>query len=104
MSLKVTRWWWVRHAPVPNMEGVLYGASDVDCDTSNSRAFERLAKVLPKKAFWVMSTLSRTHQTANAIRAAGLKFQTPAIFAGIDEQQFGDWQGLKWSEMEEKDN
>jgi hypothetical protein len=31
----VTRWWWVRHAPVPNPERRCYGQSDMDCDVSN---------------------------------------------------------------------
>ena len=31
----VTRWWWVRHAPVPNPEGRCYGQFDKDCDVSN---------------------------------------------------------------------
>ena len=31
----ITRWWWVRHAPVPNPEARCYGQSDKDCDVSN---------------------------------------------------------------------
>ena len=26
-----TRWWWVRHAPVPD-GGFIYGQRDLDCD------------------------------------------------------------------------
>ena len=39
----VTRWWWVRHAPVPNPEARCYGQSDKDCDVSNRALFEHQA-------------------------------------------------------------
>ena len=101
--VKPTRWWWIRHAPVIGMEGVLYGDSDVACDTTNQKAFENLAKILPVDAFWMTSHLSRTHQTADAIRNAGLNFSNPIIEANLGEQNFGDWQGLSWDEMEKLD-
>ena len=34
-----TRWWWIRHAPVPGAEGRLNGQRDIDCDTSDAAAF-----------------------------------------------------------------
>ena len=40
----VTRWWWVRHAPVPNPERRCYGQSDKDCDVSNEELFRHQAK------------------------------------------------------------
>ncbi len=95
-----TRWWWVRHAPVVGLDGVLYGSDDVSCDTTDSKAFRRLASQLPVDAFWIRSHLLRTHQTAEAIRKAGLKFPTPVIEAQLGEQDFGDWQGLSWGQME----
>ena len=48
----VTRWWWVRHAPVPNPERRCYGQSDMDCDVSNEALFRHQAKLLPKGAVW----------------------------------------------------
>src|ERR1700730_13422959 len=48
----VTRWWWVRHAPVPNPEARCYGQSDKDCDVSNQALFEHQARLLPKGAVW----------------------------------------------------
>ena len=33
-----TRWWWVRHAPVRNDGGNIYGQSDLACDTSEDPA------------------------------------------------------------------
>jgi len=104
MTATVTTWWWVRHAPVVGLDGVLYGADDVPCDTSNRPAFERLAAILPDHAHWLTSHLSRTHQTADAIRAAGLDFPAPQIEAQLGEQDFGDWQGRTWAEMEQRDS
>ena len=95
-----TRWWWVRHAPVPDMQGILYGSDDVPCDTSDRAAFVHLASVLPADAHWMTSHLSRTHHTANAIREAGLDFPEPVIEPHLGEQNFGDWQGQSWTGME----
>ena len=103
MSSTTTRWWWVRHAPVPDMQGVLYGSDDVPCDTSDYRSYQNLAAVLPADAYWLTSHLSRTHHTATAIRAAGLDFPEPVIEEHLGEQDFGDWQGRRWSEMEQLD-
>ena len=104
MSSTTTRWWWVRHAPVPDMQGVLYGSDDVPCDTSDYQSYENLAAVLPADAYWLTSHLSRTHHTARAIREAGLDFPEPVIEEHLGEQNFGDWQGRRWSEMEQLDS
>ncbi len=102
----VTRWWWVRHAPVTANEGRVYGKCDWPCDTSDAAAFGRLAALLPDRATWVVSGLQRTHQTAGAIVAAGLP--GPRQFPGHDvlvepdlnEQDFGDWQGMSFADLE----
>jgi len=98
----VTRWWWVRHAPVPSVVGTIYGANDVPCDTSDAESFGHLARALPGDALWLTSHLSRTQKTAAAIRAAGLDFPEPVIEEHLGEQSFGDWQGFTWKEMEAK--
>jgi broad specificity phosphatase PhoE len=92
----VTRWWWIRHAPVPD-GGRIYGQGDVSCDCSDAEIFAILAAELPADAVWVTSNLVRTKETAAAILAAD-----PAKFAGIElravpdlaEQHLGEWQGL----------
>jgi broad specificity phosphatase PhoE len=91
-----TRWWWIRHAPVHVDEGRIYGQSDLPCDCSDARVFSGLAALLPRKAIWVTSHLARTHQTANAIRAAGDFEELPELQQHRDfaEQHLGDWQGL----------
>jgi broad specificity phosphatase PhoE len=90
-----TRWWWVRHAPVRNDGGNIYGQTDIACDTSDVEVFEAVAKILPRGAIWVSSNLMRTHQTAEAIWAAG--FPRPARMAqeaAFAEQHLGQWQGM----------
>ena len=90
-----TRWWWVRHAPVREDNGCIYGQEDLGCDTSDRVVFEAVAKVLPRGAFWVASNLKRTHQTAQAIWATG--FPKPAVMpqeAAFAEQNLGEYQGM----------
>lgn len=99
----VTRWWWVRHAPVVDQEGIIYGANDVLCDTTDRQSFEGLASRLPADAVWLTSHLSRTHRTANAIGDAGLNFPPPIQERNLGEQDFGDWQGSTWDGMRSAD-
>ena len=66
----------MRHAPVRSDGGNIYGQKDIDCDTSDREVFEAVAKILPRNAVWYASNLKRTHQTAEAIWAAG--FPKPA--------------------------
>ena len=65
-----TRWWWVRHAPVTETNGRVYGSTDPNCDTDNPEAYRALHAILPMEAHWVTSHLRRTKQTAAAIAAA----------------------------------
>jgi alpha-ribazole phosphatase len=91
----VTRWWWVRHAPVRNDGGNIYGQTDIACDTGDVEVFEAVAKILPRNAVWVASNLKRTHQTAQALWDAG--FPRPANMAkeaDFAEQNLGRWQGM----------
>jgi alpha-ribazole phosphatase len=91
----VTRWWWVRHAPVRNDGGNIYGQTDIACDTGDREVFLAVAKILPRNAVWYASNLMRTHQTAEAIWAAG--FPRPAAMtknAAFAEQNLGRWQGM----------
>ncbi|WP_374446288.1 histidine phosphatase family protein [Stella sp.] len=98
----VTRWWWVRHAPVRVNDGRIYGQTDHPCDCSDRPLFEALAQRLPDDAIWVTSTLLRTVQTADALRAAGATGPDPLREPAFVEQSFGDWQGLKYAELQEK--
>ncbi len=96
----VTRWWWVRHAPVVGHDGRIYGSDDVPADTNDPESYAALAQNLPADAVWVTSHLSRTHVTADAIGAAGLEHGARAIEPGLGEQNFGDWQGMTYDELD----
>ena len=99
---RVTRWWWVRHAPVPNPEARCYGQSDKDCDVSNQALFEHQAKLLPRGAVWYASNLLRARKTAEQLAKAGAEMDRLNIDADLAEQHFGDWQGLTYVEIAEK--
>ncbi|MEA2804529.1 MAG: alpha-ribazole phosphatase, partial [Rhodospirillaceae bacterium] len=98
----VTRWWWVRHAPVPNPEARCYGQSDKDCDVSNQALFEHQAKLLPKGAVWYASNLLRARKTAEHLAKAGADMDKLNIDPDLAEQHFGEWQGLTYVEIAEK--
>jgi broad specificity phosphatase PhoE len=90
-----TRWWWVRHAPVREDNGCIYGQSDLNCDTGDRVVFEAVGKILPRNAVWYASTLKRTHQTAEAIWAAGFpRPDTMPHEKAFAEQHLGEWQGM----------
>ena len=94
-SVVATRWWWVRHAPVREDNGCIYGQKDLGCDCSDGVVFSAVGKILPRDAVWYASNLKRTHQTADAIWAAG--FPKPASMtheALFAEQHLGEWQGM----------
>jgi broad specificity phosphatase PhoE len=57
--------------------------------------FEAVGKILPRNAVWYASNLKRTHQTADAIWAAG--FPRPATMVrepALAEQHLGEYQGM----------
>lgn len=95
-----TRWWLVRHAPVPNPEARCYGQTDVACDTTNAQAFQNLAARIPRQAVWVATPLSRTQRTMAAIHAArGTSADPLHLEPLLKEQNFGDWQGRTYAEI-----
>jgi alpha-ribazole phosphatase len=87
-----TRWWWIRHAPVPNSVRI-YGQEDVDCDCSSQEVFAALANELPRDAVWLTSNLTRTQKTAAAILAAMKHAAETVEVADFAEQHLGEWQG-----------
>ncbi len=110
---RVTRWWWIRHAPVTAHAGRIYGQDDLPADCTDAALFAALAGHLPEDAVWVASHLRRTHETAAAIGAAlrgamtrGADWQPPAleIEPAFAEQHFGEWQGLTNEELQARRN
>src|SRR5215813_7628270 len=93
-----TRWWWIRHAPVPD-GGKIYGQSDLDCDCTDGEIFSVLARELPHDAVWITSNLARTHQTAAAILQAAVDGRhaaaKPIAIPELAEQHLGEWQGME---------
>jgi len=62
--------------------------------------FDAVGRILPRDAVWIASKLQRTHQTAQAIWAAG--FPKPDAMpheADLNEQHLGDWQGMNRAEF-----
>lgn len=95
-----TRWWWIRHAPVQDHGGRIYGQNDLPANCADSALFEALATALPHRALWLTTPLARTRQTAEALMAAGAP--VPAELrqeAAFLEQHFGEWQGLTYAEL-----
>lgn len=95
-----TRWWWIRHAPVPGAPGRIHGQADVDCDTSDIDAFAAVRRRLPEGAVYVVSPLKRTRKTHAVLTGGALPTCVEDDFA---EQSFGAWQGLSWKEMQARD-
>ena len=98
---RATRFWWVRHARVPEVADRMYGSLDVDCETTDAARFEGVAARLPANAVWVTSPLARTRQTAEALVAAGAP--EPRLWLEPDpdvaELDFGDYNGMTHLEL-----
>jgi alpha-ribazole phosphatase len=99
LGTPVTRWWWLRHAPVPDPGNRITGRLDLPCDTSDSDWFAALAARLPRNAVLVESGLMRCGQTIGALEAAGLALPQPIVEPALQEQDFGRWQGRTWSDL-----
>lgn len=102
--MTITRFWVIRHAIVAeNARAILYGTLDVAlCPTSlieQAPMYHALAARLPRPAHWIVTPLSRTSRTAEAIFAAGYPpaplHQEPHLI----EQRLGDWQGLVHADL-----
>ncbi len=94
-----TRFWWIRHAPVPEVKHMMYGSLDLDCDCSDEPLFRSVAAKLPKNALWVTSHLKRTRQTADALIAAGAHCQDMIEDRDIAEMDFGSLSGKTHKEL-----
>lgn len=99
-----TRFWLIRHALVDeNSRGILYGVMDVAlCETTlleQEPMYRSLAQRLPRPATWLVTPLSRTRRTAEAIFAAGYPNAELTVDTDLIEQSLGDWQGLRHAEL-----
>ena len=101
MSTPVTRWWWLRHAPVPDPENRICGRLDPPCDLSDENRLRALARRLPSQAVVVESGLLRCHQTLGALESFGLTVAPAIVEPALQEQDFGHWQGRRWTELDQ---
>lgn len=96
----LTRWWWVRHAPVTHLQGFIYGDSDPEADVTELALFQHARAKLPEEASWVVTNLQRTRQTALAIERAGYELPQLEVEPQLREQGFGEWHGRPHDEHE----
>jgi broad specificity phosphatase PhoE len=94
-----TAFWMIRHALVEEQaRQALYGTHDVPvCEpTLVARATDLalLADRLPLTDRWIITPLSRTRRTAEAIFDAGYPPRALTPEPDLIEQHLGDWQGL----------
>lgn len=103
-TTRTTRWWWIRHAPVDNPDRIIYGHNAVRANVGDQARFADLVQALPEPAVWLLTSLIRTHDTAQALAAALVQAGRPApvldrIEAELAEQDFGAWTGLSHAEI-----
>jgi alpha-ribazole phosphatase len=102
-----TRFWLIRHAIVDeNARAMLYGTMDVELCPHSLEAqgpmYAALGQRLPRPAAWVVTPLSRTRRTAEAIFRAGYPAADLAVEPGLIEQNLGEWQGLPHADLPAK--
>lgn len=101
MPAAVTRWWWIRHAPMRDAAGRVTGQLDLEADCSDLDRLAALAAILPSDATWLTSPLRRARQTLEALQiAADAKGLGLSVERDFSEQDFGDWQGKTYAELE----
>ena len=99
----MTKFWWIRHAPVIGNEDCCYGNNEVECDLSDIKLFIDLEKKLPKNSLVFTSPLSRainTYLKVNSLRCLSNNRHT--IDSRVTEQNLGSWAGMKYNELIKK--
>ncbi len=102
-----TSFWLIRHALVAeNARAFLYGVMDVPlCEPTlleQAPMYRSLAARLPRPADWLVTPLSRTRRTAEAIFAHGYPGTDLLVEPELIEQSLGEWQGLPHAELPPK--
>jgi len=94
----VTRWFWIRHGPTH--QKTFCGWRDVPADLSDQAHLDWLNTQLPKRAVLVSSDLIRASATADCLTGAHTRLpHAPAI----REFDFGEWDGLHFSDVSTRD-
>jgi broad specificity phosphatase PhoE len=107
MAVETTRFWLIRHALVdPEARKSLYGTQDVAiCEATmlaQTEAYAALGRRLPRPATWLVTPLTRTLRTAQAIFGAGYPEAPLTVEPGLIEQSFGTLQGTPGVRLAEK--
>ncbi|WP_419757855.1 histidine phosphatase family protein [Acidisoma sp.] len=107
MPVETTRFWLIRHALVdPEARKFLYGTQDVgiceDTMAAQTDAYAALGRRLPRPAVWLVTPLSRTLRTAQAIFAAGYPEAPLTVEPDLIEQSFGSLQGTPGARLAER--
>lgn len=89
--------YWVRHGPTHEKSFV--GHRDVPADLSDTAQIARVSAALPLTALVVSSDLTRTIDTATALQSDRTRLPHRT---GLREFDFGDWDGMHFSEVAEK--
>lgn len=95
----MTTWHWVRHGPTH--EKAFVGWRDVPADLSDTAQISRLRQTLPGEALVISSDLLRASSTADAITGPG--HNRLDHHAGLREMHFGDWDGMHFEAVAERD-
>ncbi len=90
---QATGLWLIRHAPVLNGDGLVYGRSDLAAAIPAQKELDGLVRQLPDDAVWITSPLRRAVDTMTAILAARGGNIAPMVEPGLVEQDFGEWEG-----------
>ena len=93
----MSRVYWVRHGPTHQQ--AFTGHRDVPADLTDSAAIARLTAYLPQQAVVISSDLIRASATADAITGARQRLPNDGALREFD---FGDWDGLHWSEVSDR--
>lgn len=94
----MTHIWMVRHGPTH--EKAFVGWRDVPADLSDAALIARVNAYLPQKAIVIASDLRRASQTADMLSPGRKRLSDdPAL----REFNFGDWDGLHFSQVAERD-
>ena len=93
MPQLITRFWWVRHGPTRNPDGLVCGRLDLPFLAIPDQSSMWLAGVLPAAGAWVTTPLKRTMGTAQAILRASASNISAIAIPELLEQSFGQWEG-----------
>ncbi len=89
-----TRFWWLRHAPVPASADGTIPSIEADADVSDLLRAQALRRVLPSRALWVASPTLRARQTVKILTHA-----RPLVLDALAEQDFGAWTGQRHGDL-----